>query len=172
MARSDRFQRGSDHLPFNAVGYPAIAFREASEDYARQHSANDTPDGVDVAYLAQNARLTVATVASLALAPPAPSVFTTTGGPNISRGQSQYDAVLRWSAAPTATAYRVYWRDTWSVDWQHSVPVGNVTEYVFPRVSIDNLVFGVAAVNASGQESLVNAYVVPARRFPELKVAP
>ena len=172
MARPDRFQRGSDHLPFNAVGYPAIAFREATEDYARQHSARDTADAVDVAYLTQNVRLNVAAVASLALAPAAPSVLTATGAPNISRGPSQYDAVLRWSAAPGAAAYRVYWRDTWSVDWQHSVLVGNVTEYVFPRVSIDNVVFGVAAMNATGQESLIAAYVVPPRRLPELKMAP
>jgi hypothetical protein len=172
MARPDRFQRGSDHMPFHAAGYPAVVFREATEDYGRQHSARDTADAVDVAYLTQNARLNVAAVASLALAPAAPSVLTATGAPNISRGSSQYDAVLRWSRAPTAVTYRVYWRDTWTSDWQHSLPVGNVTEFVFPRVSIDNVVFGVAAVNAGGQESLISAYVVPARRLPELKFAP
>lgn len=172
MARPDRFQRGSDHLPFSTLGYPAIVFREATEDYARQHSAKDTADAVDVDYLTQNLRVNVAAVASLALAPTAPSVLTTTGGPNISRGQSQYDAVLRWSAVPTASAYRVYWRDTWTADWQHSVMVGNVTEFTFPRVSIDDVVFGVASMNASGQESLISAYVVPARRLPDLKIAP
>jgi hypothetical protein len=39
--------------------------------------------------------------------------------------------------------------------------VGNVTEYVLPRANIDDLVLGVAAVDADGHESTVSAYVAP-----------
>jgi hypothetical protein len=172
MTRPDRFQRGSDHMPFNARGFPAIVFREAKEDYARQHTPGDTLDGVDVPYLTRNARLSVAAVASLALAPAAPSVRTANGAPNIGRGPSQYDAVLRWTATPNATGYRIYWRDASMLDWQQSTLVGNITELVLPGVSIDDVIFGVAGVNANGQESLISAYVVPPRRMPELRLAP
>ena len=72
MARQDRFSRGSDHSSFTQQGFPAVVFRESNENFGRQHAATDTVDGVDFRYLAQNARVNVAGVASLALAPPAP----------------------------------------------------------------------------------------------------
>jgi hypothetical protein len=45
-----------------------------------------------------------------------------------------------------------------------------VTNFVLPSVSIDDFVFGVAALGADGHESLVSAYVSPLRRDPEVKV--
>jgi hypothetical protein len=172
MARHDRFARGSDHSAFNQRGFTAIVFREANENFAKQHASTDTVDGVDVAYLAQNARVNVASVASLALAPAAPRVVTDRGQPMIGRQPSGYDARLTWNAATGAVAYRIYWRDTWSNDWQHAQLVGNVTEFVLPNVSIDDFVFGVAAVAAGGHESLISAYVSPLRRDAEVKLVP
>jgi hypothetical protein len=163
MAREDRFGRGSDQASFTQQGYPAVVFREANENFDRQHSARDTLDGVDFAYLAQNARVNAAAVASLALAPPAPVVVSERGAARIGRDPSGYDAALRWAASPGATGYRVYWRDTWRFDWQHSRTVGNLTEVVLPGVSIDDWVFGVAAIGPGGHESLVSAYVSPVR---------
>jgi len=163
MAREDRFGRGSDQSSFTQQGYPAIVFREANEDFSRQHGAKDTLDGVDFAYLTQNARVNAATVASLALAPAAPVVTNDRGAALIARDPSGYDATLRWKAAPGAVAYRIYWRDTWTFDWQRSRTVGNVTEVTLPGVSIDDWVFGVAAVGAGGQESLISSYVSPVR---------
>ena len=46
MARRDRFSRGGDHSAFNASGFAAVGFRESRENYSKQHSANDTIDGV------------------------------------------------------------------------------------------------------------------------------
>ncbi len=158
MAREDRFGRGSDHSAFTQAGYPAVVFREAAENFARQHTAADTLDGVEFGYLAQNARVTAAAGASLALAPPVPVIASERGQPLISRDPSGYDASLRWAASPGAAGYRIYWRETWTNDWQHEQGVGNVTRFVLPGVSIDDFVFGVAAVNADGQESLVAAY--------------
>jgi hypothetical protein len=170
MARQDRFSRGSDHTAFTQYGFPAVAFRESKEDFSRQHSATDTVDGVDVRYLAQNARVNAAGVASLALAPPAPVVTNPRGQMMIGRQPSGYDATLRWNAAPGATAYRIYWRETWTTDWQQTELVGDVTEFVLPKLSIDNFVFGVAAVGPDGHESLVSVYVPPPRRDPVVKL--
>jgi len=170
MAREDRFGRGSDQSSFTQAGYPAIVFREANENFSKQHSALDTIDGVDFAYLAQNARVNAAGVASLGLAPAAPKVTSERGQNLLTRGKSGYDADMRWAASPGAVAYRVYWRDTWSNDWQRSQTIGNVTQFVLPNVSIDDFVFGVAAISADGHESLVSAYVSPVRRSSEVKV--
>jgi hypothetical protein len=169
IAREDRFSRGSDHSSFTARGYPAIVFREARENFSKQHSANDTMDGVDVAYLARNVRVNAAGVASLALAPAAPKVVNDRGQPMIGRQPSGYDANLRWNASAGAAAYRIYWRDTWSNDWQHQQLIGNVTQFVLPNVSIDDYVFGVAAVGADGHESLISAYVAPPRSEGDVK---
>jgi hypothetical protein len=169
MAREDRFGRGSDQSSFTAQGFPAIVFREANENFEKQHGADDTLDGVDFGYLAQNARVNAAGVASLALAPPAPKVTNDRGGNMLSRDPSGYDAAMRWNAAPGAVAYRVYWRDTWTNDWQHSQTVGNITQFTLKNVSIDDFVFGVSAISADGQESMISAYVSPVRRDQPLK---
>src|SRR4030095_15900154 len=102
IARQDRFSRGSDHTAFTQYGFPAVAFRESKEDFSRQHAATDTVDGVDVRYLAQNARVTAASVAALALAPPAPIVTNPRGQMMIGRQPSGYDANLRWNGPPGA----------------------------------------------------------------------
>ena len=169
MAREDRFGRGSDQSSFTAEGYPAVVFREANENFAKQHGADDTLDGVDFGYLAQNARVNVAGMAALALAPPAPKVTNDRGGNLLSRDPSGYDATMRWSPAPGAVAYRVYWRDTWTNDWQHSQTIGNVTQFTLKNVSIDDFAFGVSAIGADGNESLVSSYVSPVRRDQPLK---
>ena len=110
--------------------------------------------------------------ASLALAPPAPVVIDDRGQPRLTRQPSGYDANLQWSPSPGAVAYRVYWRDGWATDWQHARTVVDATGLVLPRVSIDDMVFGVAAVGADGHESLVSAYLSPLRRDAPVKLLP
>jgi hypothetical protein len=163
MARRDRFSRGGDHSALNAQGFAAIGFREARENYAKQHGPDDTIDGVDFHYLAQNARVNAAAMATLALAPPPPVVVTDRGVPTIDRRPSGYDAHLRWAASPGAAGYKVFWRTAWTQDWEHEIAVGNVTEFTFPTANIDDWVFGVAAVDASGHESTISAYVAAPR---------
>ena len=169
MAREDRFGRGSDQSSFTGQGYPAVVFREANENFSKQHGADDTLDGVDFGYLAQNTRVNVAGMAALALAPAAPKVTNDRGGNLLSRDPSGYDATMRWNPSPGAVAYRVYWRDTWSNDWQHSQAIGNVTQFTLKNVSIDDFAFGVSAIGADGNESLVSSYVSPVRRDQPLK---
>jgi hypothetical protein len=171
MAREDRFRRGSDHSSFTSVGYPAVVFRESKENLSRQHSPDDTPDGVNPAYLTRNARINAAAAASLALAPPAPKVTDDRGTPLITRDPSGYDANLHWAASPGAAAYRVYWRDAGSIDWEHDQIVGNTTHFVLHNVLIDDFVFGVAAVGSDGHQSLISAYVSSDRPIPLVKLA-
>jgi hypothetical protein len=172
IARADRFSRGSDHTSFTQRGFPGVAFRESKENFSKQHNAKDTVDGVDVHYLAQNTRVNGAGVASLALAPAAPVVTDGKNAMMIGRQPSGYDANLRWNAVIGASAYRIYWRDAWATDWQHAQLVGDVTEFVLPGLSIDDLVFGVAAVGPGGHESLISAYIAPPRRETEIKLLP
>jgi Peptidase family M28 len=169
MARPDRLGRGGDHSAYNQFGFPAVGFRESRENFTRQHDVRDTFEGISPAYLAQNARVNAASAAAIALAPPAPGVTTDRGLPTIGRQPSGYDASLRWTAAPNAVAYRIFWREAWGPDWQHDLLVGNVTEAVLPNMQIDDYVFGVAAIDAAGHESLVAPYVSPPRQGGPVK---
>ncbi|HWP36737.1 MAG TPA: M20/M25/M40 family metallo-hydrolase, partial [Gemmatimonadales bacterium] len=162
IAREDRFGRGGDHTAFNQNGFPGVRVTESRENYARQHTVRDTPDGVDPRYLAQNARVNAAAVAVIGLAPPQPVVLGR-AGPMLDRGESGYDARLRWQASPGAAGYRIFWREAWQPDWEHELLVGNVTEFTLPHISIDDYVFGVAAVGPGGHESVVSPYVRPPR---------
>lgn len=170
IAREDRFGRGGDHTAFNRFGYAGVRFSEARENYAMQHTENDVIDGVDFEYLARNARVSGASIASLALAPPSPQLAT------LGRGDG-YDAQIVWRPTPGATAYRVVWRDGWGPDWEHElyVPLEGLDRsedrmgrerigVTFPDMSIDGYIFGVAAVGPGGHESLVRPFVRPPRR--------
>lgn len=164
--RADRFGRGGDHTPFVLEGWPGIRMMEAVENYGRQHTVHDTLENMSVAYCARNARIVAAVLASLAAAPPAPVVTSERGQPLLRRGPSGYDAQLGWSAVPRdgLAGYKVHWRKTTAPFWENEVFVGDVTEYVLDKVTIDESVFGVSAVDKDGHESLVSAYVMAPRR--------
>src|SRR3546814_17906487 len=77
VRRPDRFGRGGDHFPFLELGYPAVRFSVAIENYPAQHQAlrpgfGDTPDKMDFPYLAKVAAINAATIRRLASAPAAP----------------------------------------------------------------------------------------------------
>ena len=172
-ARYDRFARGGDHIAFNQGGFAAVRVTESKENYARQHTVDDRfAPGVDPAYLARNARVNAATLATLALAPPAPVIVDERGRPLLARTPSGYDADLRWKPSPGAAGYRVFWRTAWTPDWEFERTVGDVTQLVMPGVSIDDHVFGVAAFDAAGHESLVSAYVNPNRPGAAIQTLP
>jgi hypothetical protein len=169
MARPDRFGRGGDHSGYNQFGFAAVGFRESRENFTRQHDVRDTFEGISIAYLAQNARVNAASAATLALAPPAPVVTNERGQPQIGRQPTGYDANLRWAASPGAVGYRIFWRDAWGPDWEHDLVVGNVTQVILPAMQIDDYVFGVAAIDAQGHESIVSPYVSTPRPAAPVK---
>ena len=172
IARPDRFNRGGDHTAYNQLGFAAVGFRESRENFTRQHDPRDTFEGLSPPYLAQNARVNAAAAAPLAMAPPAPEVNRASGTATIARGPSGYDANLKWNPSPGAAAYRIFWREAWGPDWQHDMLVGNVTEAVLPNTQIDDYVFGVAAVDGAGHESVVSPYLSPPRAPVAVKTIP
>lgn len=168
IAREDRFGRGGDHTAFNRRGFAGVRFSESRENYARQHTAADTLGGVDFEYLARNTRVNAAGVATIAMAPPAPDVIGPRG-PMLGRGETGYHADMRWQRSLGATSYRVVWREAWTPDWEHEVVVGDVDHFVLENISIDDYVFGVAAIGPGGHESLVSAYVRPPRAGSDIR---
>jgi hypothetical protein len=90
--------------------------------------------------------------------------------PMISRGQTRYDAQLRWRTAGSESnlkGFAVVMRATTSPYWEQEIYVGKVTEYTMKDVSIDDVRFGVKAIGMDGTESMVSPYVYPARKKAE-----
>jgi hypothetical protein len=171
--RADRFGRGGDHTPFNQEGFTAVRLSSPEENFANQHTVTDTFANTSVPYITLVTKVNGAAAASLALAPKPPVTANVTerNGQKtttllLTRGKSRYDAELKWKQEnPEAdlAGYVVVYRTTTAPYWEHEIFVGKVTEYTLPDVSIDDLVFGVKAIDKDGNESLVSAYVQPPR---------
>jgi hypothetical protein len=167
--RADRFGRGGDHTPFNLEGFAAVRFSTPSENFNNQHSATDTFANTSPSYIAHATKVNGAVAASLAWAPKSPETTETVERNGrkmtnllLTRGRSRYDAQLRWKnekPEPDLAGYVVLMRSTTAPYWEREIFVGNVTEYTLADVSIDDLVFGVKAVDKEGNESLASAYV-------------
>ncbi len=171
--RADRFGRGGDHTPFNLEGFAAVRVSTPVENFANQHSATDTFANTSPSYIARVTKVNGAVAASLAWAPKSPltSEQVERNGQKVTnllltRGKSRYDAALKWkqeNPEPDLAGYVIVMRKTTAPDWEREIFVGNVTEYTMPEVSIDELVFGIKAIDKEGNESLVSPYVQPAR---------
>jgi Zn-dependent M28 family amino/carboxypeptidase len=178
--RADRFGRGGDHTPFNQRGFAAVRFSSPQENFANQHSVTDTFANTSVPYIVRVTKVNVAAAASLAWAPKSPATMERIERngqmvPTIllTRGKTRYDAMLRWKQEdPEAdlAGYAVLMRSTTAPFWEHDIFVGNVTEYTLPDVSIDEVVFGVKAVDKDGNESLVTPYVQAPRAKRTIQV--
>jgi hypothetical protein len=154
--RVDRYLRGGDHYSFNEQGFAAVRLTEYREDFTRQHQTIRTENGIEYGdvlkhvnfdYVASVARLNAATLASLASAPPAPSNV------KLVTAKLDNDSTLKWSASPGASGYEVLWRATASPDWEHSQDIRNATTATL-KVSKDNVIFGVRAIDNEGHRSL------------------
>lgn len=161
--RLDRYRRGGHHRPFNDVGIPGVRIMETHEHYDRQHqdlriedgrAYGDTIDGVDKDYAAKLTALNMVTLAGMAGAPPFPENVQASGAVEAS-------AKLTWDhggdrrARRNLSGYRVHWRLTTDPQWTHSRFVGDVTQYEFTNLVIDNYYFGVSAVAKDGSETPV-----------------
>jgi hypothetical protein len=168
--RPDRFGRGGDHEPFLKLGYPAVRFTVANENWDRQHQDlrtvdgveyGDTVKGMDFGYLAKVTAINIAVAARLASAPAAPENASMSGA--ISR-----DTTVKWNPVPGAQRYRVRWRRTDRMDWTDMREVTGATTAVLTQVPVDDHLVGVSAVAADGSESLVSfagrEVAPPARR--------
>ncbi len=153
--RLDRFLRGGDHYSFNLQGFAAVRFTEFREDYNHQHQNVRTENGVEYGdlpkfvnfdYVAEVARLNAATLASLASGPAPPTKV------KMLTKELENDTHLTWEPSPGASGYEVVWRSTSSPDWEH-VQTVNTTSALL-KVSKDNVIFAVRAVDAAGHRSL------------------
>ena len=154
--RLDRFLRGGDHYSFNQQGFAAVRFTEFREDFNHQHQTprtengieyGDLPKFVDFDYVARVARLNAATLASLASAPAPPATV------KMLTKDLQNDTTLTWEPSPGTAAYEVMWRATNAADWEYVQTVSSGTRATL-KVSKDNVIFGVRAVDAAGHRSL------------------
>ena len=154
--RPDRFGRGGDHEPFLKLGYPAVRFSVANEDWDAQHQDlrtekgvvfGDTVDKMDFGYLARVTAINVATLARLAAAPAAPASATISGA--LSR-----DTKVAWAAVPGAAGYRVRWRRNDRSEWSDQRDVTG-TETLLVQTPVDDHFVGVSALATDGSESLV-----------------
>jgi hypothetical protein len=168
--RTDRFQRGGDHIPFLQMGYPAARITVAIENYNWQHQDvrvehgihyGDTIDHVDFPYLTKMTKLNVAALASIASAPPPPD-------PKVEGGVST-DTTVSWAPVADAASYNIRWRRTDANNWEVSRNVlanacSATCKTVLPHIRVDDWVFGVSSVSKDGFESPV-ASAVPGGGF-------
>jgi hypothetical protein len=183
--RNDRFGRGGDHTEFLNAGYPAVRLSVAVEDYEHQHQDlrtengikyGDTIDEMDFPYLEKVTKLNVAALAAIASAPPPPE--------STVEGAVSTDTKIDWALVPRAAGYRIHWRRTDANQWEKSlvgrqacrstvdmqelekgIPAPPSTcSLVLPHIRVDDWVFGVSSVSASGFESPV-ASAVPGGAF-------
>lgn len=156
--RRDRYLRGGDHSPFLDAGFPAVRMTEPNEDFRHQHQDLRTENGVefgdlpefcDFEYIAQVARVNAAALGALALAPAAPQEV------KVETKELTNDTTLVWRAnsEPDVAGYQVVWRETTAPVWQQSANAGNVTRFTIPKISKDNYLFGVCAVDKDGNVS-------------------
>ena len=157
--RLDRFGRGGDHRPFFEAGFPAIRFTEANENYRRQHQNvrvengiqyGDLPQYVSPEYLKLSASMNAVALASAACAPAAPKNLKVAGAVTD-------DTTLTWDAGtdPDLDHYELLVRETTADEWEKVIPIGNVQSYTFANYPIDNVFFGLRAVDHDGNRSPV-----------------
>jgi len=162
--RPDRFLRGGDHTPFLQNGFVAVRFTEFNENYTQQHQDIRDEDGieygdklkfVDFDYAANVAKMNLATMASLAKAPGAPSNVTL----EVNLGNL---TKLSWAAptvGPKPKGYNILVRETYQPFWEKKIYVGDTrTELPYSK---DNYFFAIQSVGENGHLSQV---VIPVAR--------
>ena len=134
-------------LPFLRRGFPAVSLTEAG---GARDLADDTPDALDFAYMADVAHVDTAVLAGLARAPGSPR------GAEAARAPAGKGTVLRWTPAdgPAPAGYRVVWRETTAPFWEHALDVDRAAVNAsVPGVLPENTLFGIEAFDARGHLS-------------------
>jgi len=184
--RNDRFGRGGDHTEFLNLGFPAVRFTVAVENYNWQHQDlrtekgvkyGDTVENMDFPYLAKVAKLNIAALAAIASAPPPPE-------PKV-EGAVSTDTKVTWKPMSDVSLFVIYKRRTDAANWEKPDTVitmacetaaacakGNTaTEATLDHIRVDDWVFGVSSVSKDGFESPV-ASAVPGGAFKPFVAPP
>ena len=162
--RRDRYLRGSDHVSFQAQGYPAARITEPRENFNHEHRNVEVINGVkfgdrlefvDFRYTARVAKVNAAALWALATSPATPKNVQIHVTPPVGFAGIN-DTVLTWDANPETdlSGYEVVTRESTVPDWTQAIPVGNVTSVTLD-IAKDNLQFGVRAVDKAGHRSPV-----------------
>ncbi len=158
--RLDRFMRGGDHRSFSNEGFPAVRFTEWRENFDHQHQHVRTENGKeygdllkfdDFNYIAQVAKLNMATLGTLAMSPGRPQNV------KVLTSNLDNDTILRWDpplSASGAVHYQIVWRETSDNDWKYAADAakypGASPNSARVPVSKDNVFFGVRACSGAG----------------------
>ncbi|HEY9137430.1 MAG TPA: M28 family metallopeptidase [Terriglobus sp.] len=172
--RLDRFLRGGDHRSFSDEGFAAVRFTEWRENFDHQHQHVRTENGKeygdllkfdDFNYIAQVARLNMATLATLAKSPGIPQSV------HVVTSNLDNDTILTWEppfSSVGTPSYQIVWRETSATDWQYGVDAakfpGAIPNSVRLPISKDNVFFGVRACAGSDCSPAVAPVVAPRRR--------
>jgi peptidase M28-like protein len=160
--RRDRYLRGSDHLSFQAQGWPAARITEPRENFNHEHrdvgvvngvQNGDLPEFVDFSYVARVARVNGAALWALATNPGTPKNLQIHTSPPAGFAGSNL-TTLTWDANPDPdlAGYEVVMRETTSPDWTSAIPVGTATTVTLD-ISKDNVQFGLRAIDQAGHRS-------------------
>ncbi|MBT0668968.1 M20/M25/M40 family metallo-hydrolase [Novosphingobium profundi] len=160
--RADRMGRGGDQLPFLELGYPAVRFTVAVENYDHQHQDLRTEKGtfygdtikyMDFPYLAKVTDLNIAALQALALAPMPPA-------PSADAAVKTWTDVT-WRPVPGAVAYTVWKRATDASEWEATPLVAKTSETSVKLEGLrgDDWIIGVSAQSAAGHSSPIAAAV-------------
>jgi peptidase M28-like protein len=162
--RRDRYLRASDHVSFQAQGYPAARFTEPRENFDHEHQdtqvvnsvqLGDLIQFVDFNYVARVTGVNAAALWALASSPSTPKGLQIHTNPPVNFAGTNLTS-LQWNANPETnlTGYEVVMRETTDEDWTSAMPVGNVASVTL-NISKDNVQFGVRAVDQNGNRSPV-----------------
>jgi len=133
--RNDRFGRGGDHTEFLNLGFPAVRFSVAVEDYDHQHQDlrtengtkfGDTIEEMDFPYLAKVVKLNTAALMALAMAPPPPEPK--------AEGAVSTDTTVSWMTARLRkehlpAQFVIRWRRTDANGWDEKQIVSGHVRY-------------------------------------------
>ena len=155
----DRPGRGGDHIPFNDNGYAAVRFTEPAERLEHQHSSTDIVANMSPSYTAQVTRLSLAGLASMALAPATPSAPLTVQ--DVGNGVA---LALSWAVSntePDFAGYRVAWRYADSLFYQSLEAVGNSTTHMLTGLTPSRAIYiSYSALDSEGNESVFSTEVL------------
>jgi hypothetical protein len=154
--RLDRIGRGGDHSPFVRLGDAGLRFTEKLENYKRQHLPTDVFEHVNFGYVANVARLNLATVASLAAAPAAPDSVAY----RRDRESGGQKFQISWKAVPNAESYEILVRPTYAPTHERVIQAGRGTSALVD-VQLDDVWIAVRSVGAGGTRSIATVISTP-----------
>ena len=160
--RPNQVGRTGDHIPFNQKGFTAIGLSESIQNSYYRHQNvriedgkqfGDLPEFISTNYVYNVAKLTAATLASLALAPNPPQDVCIDG-------TEEHDTLLTWQNLKTnsdLSDYKIYVRETTSPIWQKQIFTNNINPSVrciLRNITPDDYFFAVAAIDLDGNETI------------------